>query len=349
MELFECILASVSLIFGFFCIKDRPEVAPSISALVKAPKFQTINEEIKFLLGIPNVIFSTFIFGVCVGLAYAFPIVMDLLLQPYNISFEHECALGVTYITGGFLARIFGVKWIKKSGKPNYDAVLKVLLTGSMVCMFFLGIIVHVFDVANLPLLYFFHLLLGAGLIGFIPFACNSFVQSTFPVQELISINTILSAGAVFGIFETHLSIADFVEAGGIFLLAGMISPCWVYIMFYYKTDYRKQKAKNINIELDFEFGKMHHFSLQDKRGFPLVSPIEKKNSLHFVSYNQLSQFSKDLISSNPHTPLLKKDEDDFETKIIRSHSNTTHDRKIKKESEGVKLEELVNMTHLHH
>jgi len=68
--------------------------------------------------------------------------------------------------------------------------------------------------------IYLFKLIsqcLGVGLVGSVTFACNSVSQSTYPVQEVISINLVIICTAFFGIIQTHLSLVSCKNILGLF------------------------------------------------------------------------------------------------------------------------------------
>lgn len=56
--------------------------------------------------------------------------------------------------------------------------------------------------------LYILNAVLGVGLLGFQPFACQSLVEMTFPVQESISVNMMMVMGQLFGLIGNLISTA---------------------------------------------------------------------------------------------------------------------------------------------
>jgi len=286
------------------------------------------------------------------ALSYAVPLVLDISLEAANVPFKHRGLMGFVYVMSGFITRIVVVVWMKEKGKPDYDIVLKITYSCSAFCLFLLTIFIHSLEVANLAFLYIFHLLLGVGLVGSVTFACNSVSQSTYPVQEVISLNLVLICTAFFGIIQTHLSLVAFFEGAELLILAASSLVCWAYVMFIHHTDYRKYQAKQLSMQLVNDFERFYIDDAEEcikpgAKGFhPPVSPIQEKRSMQFFSYNQLSMYSKDLISSTPHSPLLKPQEQREDKRFNRSQSSDTHNRKKTKE-ESDRLYELVEMNDL--
>ena len=122
--------------------------------------------------------------------------------------------------------------------------------------------------------------------------------------------------------------------------------------MFIHNTEYLKYQAKQLNMQLANDFERFYIDDVEEckpdknKDFLPPVSPIQDKRSVQFFSYNQLSMYSKDLISSTPHSPLLKPQEEREERKFNRSQSSDTFNRK-KTKDESAKLYELVEMNDL--
>jgi len=348
----EAIFATISLFLGALSIRDKPHIAISCSTvLFKPPKFSNFQQEMKFLINVPKVFATIPIFGLGLGLTYAVPVVIDIILESTHIPFKHKGLMGFVYVLSGFLTRIFGVVWMKGKGKPNYDFVLKVTSSCSALCLFLLTLFLHSLEVTNLAFLYILHVFLGIGLVGSVTFACNSISQSTFPVQELISITLVLMCTAFFGIVQTHVSIVTFFDGAELLALAGASLVYWAYIMFIHNTDYRKYEAKQQTLQLHNDFERFYiddveECKQEDRKGFPPVSPIQEKRSFQFFSYNQLSMYSKDLISSTPHSPLLKPQDEREERKFNRSQSSDTFNRK-KTKDESARLYELVEMNDL--
>lgn len=204
-------------------------------------------------------------------------------------------------------------------------------------------------------------------MVGSVTFACNSVSQSTYPVQEVISLNLVLICTAFFGIIQTHLSLVAckrvfylfaannervVFEGAELLILAASSLVCWAYVMFIHHTDYRKYQAKQLSMQLVNDFERFYIDDAEEcikpgAKGFhPPVSPIQEKRSMQFFSYNQLSMYSKDLISSTPHSPLLKPQEQREDKRFNRSQSSDTHNRKKTKE-ESDRLYELVEMNDL--
>jgi len=137
-------------------------------------------------------------------------------------------------------------------------------------------------------------------------------------------------------------------EGAELLILAASSLVCWAYVMFIHKTDYRKYQARLENMQLMNDFERFYIDDVEEckpgSKGFhPPVSPIQEKRSMQFFSYHQLSMYSKDLISSTPHSPLLKPQELREEKRFNRSQSSDTYNRKKTKE-ESDRLYELVEM-----
>lgn len=244
LELIQAILMTIPLVLGIFSIRDRPKVPPSYSALVKMAEYSGFKQEMKFLMKLPNFKWGSILFGLCVGVSYSVSAVTGLFLAPLKLSYWQQGGIGFSYIAAGFITGMIGTLMLTKSTRKNYDLALKIFISISLTSLVVLGIIFTVLDTIEAYLLYIVNSALGVGLIGFVPVLCASIVESTFPVQESVSTNALFTLAQVFGVAGSHLSTAKFVGNSGFFVLAALALPGWIYIMFFYKTDYRKDQAE---------------------------------------------------------------------------------------------------------
>jgi len=75
----------------------------------------------------------------------------------------------------------------------------------SMAGLIALAALIHKESIRDL---YILNAVLGFGLLGFQPFACQSLVEMTFPVQESISVNMMMVLGQLFGLIGNYICTA---------------------------------------------------------------------------------------------------------------------------------------------
>lgn len=145
---------------------------------------------------------------------------------------------------------------------------------------------------------YILNVVLGIGLLGFQPFACQAVVERTFPVQEVIPVNFIMVMAQVFGvignsvatagckIFIFYINIKSLIVVGdnGMWALVVIITPCVIYITFFYRTETKRQQA-----EIAYDKAKTAENSPVDIKN-PVEEQKELKEQVQLEQPDQLAQ-----------------------------------------------------------
>ena len=241
--LLQALFMTLPFVIGIFFLEERPEIPPSYSAYVKANDQSSVWEELKALVKTPRFLASSLVFGLVLGISYSVSTVMSIFMAPLDISYVHQGIIGSSYVISGMITGLVGTIWIGKRGLKTYDHIIKILLTLSLLSLISLGILFFVRKRPDWVSLFFCNCGLGIGLIGLTPFMCSSIVESTFPVQESLSVNGIYMLGQLLSILASHTGTSDVIGVGGFLFMAILMFPCWIYGVFFYNTDYRKLHA----------------------------------------------------------------------------------------------------------
>ncbi len=154
-----------------------------------------------------------------------------------------------TFVARSLISGLSGTYYIEKKGLRNLDYILKILLTISFASLISMGMLFSLVDEVRVKWILIGNGVLGVGLIGIVPFAFASLVESSFPVQEAISTNTINLLLNITSVSASHASVSS--GRKSFLILAAFAAPCWLYGVFFHKTEYKKQEAdeshKNIN------------------------------------------------------------------------------------------------------
>jgi len=240
---FQACIITVPFILSVIFIKENPKVPPSYSALVKKNDEKGFFEEMKILLKSPLFIGGSLCFGMVLGLSNSIPTTNSLYMAHLNLSDLEQGYITLGYVATGMVPGLLGAWWIDKKGLKDCDLILKVLFTISFVSLLALGIVFMYVEDPSMFLILACNCVLGIGFIGFMPFACSSIIESNFPIQEAVSTNGMNTLAQLFSVLASHLSTAKFVGKGGFGVLAAIMLPCWVYMMFFYKTQFKRQEA----------------------------------------------------------------------------------------------------------
>jgi len=251
---FQAYIITIPFILAVICVKDKPKVPPSYSALVKNSDKGFI-AEMRTLLKSSRFIGGTLCFGMVLGLANSIPTTNSIYMNPLELSNLTQGYVTLGYVVAGLVSGLAGTVYIEKKGIKNCDFMLKILLSITFLALVVLGFVFVALAQPDFYLILACNCVLGIGMVGFMPFACASIIESNFPIQEAISTNGMNMAASILSIGASHLSIAGFVGKGGFLVLAGLMLPCWVYMMFFYQTSYKKQEADDSHQQMGASSG----------------------------------------------------------------------------------------------
>jgi len=185
-------------------------------------------------------------FGNLVGQAYTISSVITLFMANYTL--VQQGLVGVVFISFGIIGGLVATWYLGRGTKENYDPVLKVFMIISLIGLVALAFVIHR---DSIKALYILNGVLGVGLLGFMPFACQVLSEMTFPVQESISVNMMMVMGQLFGLIGNSVSTASFVGTQGIWSLVVICAPSCFYVIFFHKTEARRQKAESEHQRID--------------------------------------------------------------------------------------------------
>jgi len=239
----QAFILTVPFVLAVLCAKERPDVPPSYSALVKQTDKMGFWNEIKTLLKNKTFLSSSSCFGMVLGLSNSIPTTNGIYMDPLELSYLNQGFVTLGYVITGLISGLLSTIWIEKKGLKNIDFILKILLSIAFISLVALGFLFVYVPNPNFLLILLGNSVLGIGLIGFMPFGCSSIIESTFPIQEAVSTNVMACLACIFSVVASHLSVLDFVGKGGYLVLAGFMLPAWIYCIFLHKTEYKKQEA----------------------------------------------------------------------------------------------------------
>ena len=204
----------------------------------------------KILLNSPQFVGGSLCFGMVLGLSNSIPTTNSIYMAHLKLSDLEQGYITLGYVVAGLIPGLLGAWWIDRKGLKDCDFLLRCLLTISLVSLAALGIVFTYVEDPSMLLILVCNCVLGIGLIGFMPFACSSIIESNFPIQEAVSTNGMNMLAQILSVGASHLSTAKFVGKGGFGVLAALMLPCWIYSMFFYRTQFKKQEADEQNQEL---------------------------------------------------------------------------------------------------
>jgi len=252
--LFQAWIITIPFLLAVF-IKEKPKVPPSYSAMVKQNDDKGFFEEMKILLKSPQFIGASLCFGMVLGLSNSIPTTNSIYMAHLNLSDLEQGYITLGYVVAGLIPGLLGAWWIEKRGLKDCDLLNNCFMTISFISLAALGVVFMYVEEPSMFLILACNCLLGIGLIGFMPFACSSIIESNFPIQEAVSTNGMYMLAQIFSVGASHLSTAKFVGKGGFGVLAALMLPCWIYSVFFYRTQFKKQEAdeKHQNIGKEAE------------------------------------------------------------------------------------------------
>jgi len=240
--LLQAYIITIPAILAVLVMKDKPKVPPSYSAMVKTEE-KGYFEETKILFNSPKWIGASLCFGMVIGLSTSIPTTNSIYMDPLNLSYLNQGFITLGYVVTGLFTGFAATLYIENKGLKNCDFILKILLSVSFLSLVALGIMFVFVEKPDMLLILLCNCVLGIGFIGCMPFACSSIAESNFPIQEAVSTNGMNVLTMLFSIGASHLSVQKFVGKGGFLVLAGLMLPAWIYMMFFYETSFKRQEA----------------------------------------------------------------------------------------------------------
>lgn len=137
----QAIIMTVPILIGIFCVEERPKIAPSYSALVKQGDQLTFWEEMNRLFKVPRFIWTSIFFGLALGMSYSISTITDIFVDNLNLTPIQAGLVGFSYVASGLVAGFIGTMWLSRSKNPNYDVIIRIMLSMSLLALTVLGVV----------------------------------------------------------------------------------------------------------------------------------------------------------------------------------------------------------------
>ena len=82
--------------------------------------------------------------------------------------------------------------------------------------------------------------IMGAGMVGIAPFACEALVELAFPAEENVNINIFYWLACLLSLGGVYLSTWSIFGSNGAYTLLIVLAPFCVYIVLWYKPIFRR-------------------------------------------------------------------------------------------------------------
>lgn len=87
---------------------------------------------------------------------------------------------------------------------------------------------------------------IGLSAISVTPLCCTCLEELSFPVPESLSINFMFFTSNVFSLVISMLVTLPEVGLYGTWILVGTLAPFYFYLLFWYKTDFKKTEHEGV-------------------------------------------------------------------------------------------------------
>lgn len=94
--------------------------------------------------------------------------------------------------------------------------------------------------------LYLIMGILGASALSITPLCCTCLEELSFPVPESLSINFMFFTSNLFSLAISYLVTLPATGLAGTWILVGTLAPFYIYLMFWYKTDFFKSQHEGV-------------------------------------------------------------------------------------------------------
>jgi len=249
--LVEAIIACLPLLPGIFVIRNHPEHPPNASAAVSAITERDFVQDIVDLLKNGRVMAGMVIFGIGIGFAMALSAMIQVI-APHNFGEIQIGFVGLTIVGTGVGGGMVCARYLEtkaKSHTEDFDTPNKIFFTTAT-----LGLVVYsAFVTPNTPayVIYIIAAFLGLGFISFVPFAYESLVEATFPIEETLVLTLLISIAEIFALLGTSLLTISWTANFKLWSFLVLMIPANIYLLFFYKTDYNRRKADLNPIQVD--------------------------------------------------------------------------------------------------
>jgi hypothetical protein len=239
---YEAIITSVPIIPALLWLKDKPTSHASVASMVQAKDPEHFLTSFMKIVKNGPVMLSIIAFATCTGLSWAITsVIQDFLPADYT---QLQVGLtGLFFLGAGVIAGTIGTVFLVKNATfEHYDVILKIFIAASLVSTILLALFLAS---ASESVVMMLNAVAGIGMIGFYPFAFQSLVESTFPIPEALTANFLLFLANGIQILGDDLSTAGWVGNGGFWVLSAILAPCVIYVLFFFKTKYKRKEIED--------------------------------------------------------------------------------------------------------
>jgi len=207
----------------------------------KDNKKESTWQSFRQLLKMKRVMWDSIFFSICIGMGWTVLTLFQTLL-PSSYSTAQIGVVGMVFTAFGIIGGISGSIYVEKNADSgNFDKIIKAFTLISFCSLLFLS---GFMNSSNEYVVTFLCAIAGFGLISFVPFACQSLAESFFPLEETVVVSFMYYFVQIFSLIATTIASTSFVGDKGMWVVAIFIFPCLVYILFFFKTDYKRRNLE---------------------------------------------------------------------------------------------------------
>lgn len=140
---------------------------------------------------------------------------------------------------GGLAASILMENSLAKRQVPKYTLIIKTFGTISMFCVVIFTFLIHFYKECPHWIIFINTALIGLGFNAFVPFASQGFMESVYPISEIVGFTLYFLMANLWGLLGNLMSLV------GLWLLCAILFPFYIYLIFFYKTELKRYIAEN--------------------------------------------------------------------------------------------------------
>lgn len=152
----------------------------------------------------------------------------------------------MVFVIAGIISGLGGTLFITfyKDAKKYFDNIIKFffILSSSSILAFCL--MVTLISSVSQTYMILINFILGFGLIGLVPFACESLAEMVFPIDENANINIFYWTSCAISLATVYLSTWGIFGNYGSYVLFATIFPPCIYIVCFFKTDFKRSRQE---------------------------------------------------------------------------------------------------------
>ena len=147
--------------------------------------------------------------------------------------------MNVSGTVGGLIASIYMENQLAKKVQPKYTIIIKIFGSLSMLFTIAFTFLINYYKDCPHWLIYVNTGLIGLGFNAFVPFASQGFMESVYPVSEVIGFTLYFLIANIWGL------VGNFLGLVGLWLITAVLIPFYLYLLIFYKTILKRYQAEN--------------------------------------------------------------------------------------------------------